>query len=150
MAAYTNKYHLIKPSFDDFGDVTELNSNMDIIDEALAKHDEHTSAKDNPHEVTAAQVGAAVAVSYTATISATWAGTAAPYTQTVTVTGIAPTDKQVHITPVYSTINADAVTQQKAWNLISKGDVTATNTIKFTCFDKKPTVPINVSVEVTR
>lgn len=96
------------------------------------------------------QIGAAVAASYTATISATWAGIAAPYTQTVTVTGIAPTDKQVHITPVYSTINADAVTQQKAWNLISKGEVTATNTIKFTCFDKKPTVPINVSVEVTR
>lgn len=37
MATYTNKYHLKKPSFDDFGDISDLNGNMDILDEVLGK-----------------------------------------------------------------------------------------------------------------
>lgn len=96
------------------------------------------------------QIGAAVAVSYTATISATWAGTAAPYTQTVTVTGIAPTDKQVHITPVYSSSNATALQEKEAWNMIGKADVTTANTLTFTCFADKPATAITIAVEVIR
>lgn len=36
MATYTTKYHLKKPALEDFGDVADINSNMDIIDETLA------------------------------------------------------------------------------------------------------------------
>ena len=35
MATYTTKYHLKKPALEDFGDVADINSNMDIIDETL-------------------------------------------------------------------------------------------------------------------
>lgn len=35
MATYTTKYHLKKPALEDFGDVADINANMDIIDETL-------------------------------------------------------------------------------------------------------------------
>ena len=35
MATYTTKYHLKKPALEDFGNVADINSNMDIIDETL-------------------------------------------------------------------------------------------------------------------
>ena len=35
MATYTTKYRLKKPALEDFGDVADINANMDIIDGAL-------------------------------------------------------------------------------------------------------------------
>ena len=35
MATYTTKYYLKKPALEDFGDVADINANMDIIDETL-------------------------------------------------------------------------------------------------------------------
>lgn len=35
MATYTTKYHLKKPALEDFGDIADINANMDIIDETL-------------------------------------------------------------------------------------------------------------------
>lgn len=37
MATYTTKYHLKKPALEDFGDVADINANMDIIDETLTQ-----------------------------------------------------------------------------------------------------------------
>lgn len=37
MATYTENYHLKKPGLEDFGDVADLNANMDAIDAALIK-----------------------------------------------------------------------------------------------------------------
>lgn len=88
--------------------------------------------------------------SYTATISTTWSGSAAPYTQVLTVSGLLTTDKQVHISPNYSTTLATAKAQQEAWNLIAMGDVTANNQITFKCFGDKPTTAIPIKLEVTR
>lgn len=53
--------------------------------DAVASHVSDTS---NPHNVTAAQVGAATAPAVgSISFSASWTGAASPYTQTVTVTG---------------------------------------------------------------
>lgn len=95
-------------------------------------------------------LGLAATGSYTATISTTWSGSAAPYTQVVTVSGLLTTDKQVHITPDYSTALATSKAQQEAWNLVSKGDVTANNQITLTCFGDKPMTAVPVKLEVTR
>lgn len=86
--------------------------------------------------------------SYTASLSTTWTGTSAPYTQSVSLRGILSTDKP-HITPVYSTTNATAILEKKAWNCISKA-VTSVGKITFTCFEEKPTQALSLQIEVIR
>lgn len=86
--------------------------------------------------------------SYTASLSTTWTGTSAPYTQSISISGILSTDKP-HITPVYSTTNATAILEKKAWNCISKA-VTSAGKITFTCFEEKPTQALSLQIEVIR
>ncbi|PWM50147.1 MAG: hypothetical protein DBX41_06115, partial [Clostridiales bacterium] len=85
---------------------------------------------------------------YTASLSTTWTGTSAPYTQSISISGILSTDKP-HITPVYSTTNATAILEKKAWNCISKA-VTSAGKITFTCFEEKPTQALSLQIEVIR
>lgn len=58
---YTENYNLKKPDTNDYVSPAAFNENADAIDAKLKEHDDHAAAKDNPHEVTAAQVGAAEA-----------------------------------------------------------------------------------------
>lgn len=76
-----------------------------------------------------------------------WSSTA-PFTQTVAVEGILATD-QPHISPVYSTTLATAISQKENWAMVCKA-VTANGSITFTCFEDKPTVNIPVQLEVNR
>lgn len=85
---------------------------------------------------------------FTATLGTTWAGSAAPYTQTVSVIGILATDFP-HITPVYSTTLATALAQQEAWGMVSYAEA-VTGGIKFTCPEDKPTVAVPIQIEVMR
>ena len=55
---YTANYSLKKPETNDYVSPAAFNENADVIDAKLKEHDDHAAAKDNPHEVTAAQVGA--------------------------------------------------------------------------------------------
>lgn len=82
------------------------------------------------------------------TISTAWAGTVAPYTQDVTVTGMTA-DDEPHIMPVYSETLATAQAQEDAYSMISKA-VSGTNKITFTCHFTKPTTAIPIEVEVIR
>ena len=93
-------------------------------------------------------LGAASRAFYTATITTTWTGSAAPYTQSVTVSGILSTDYP-HITPVYSTTNSTAIAQKDAWAKVSKA-TTESGKITFTCFEGKPTTAIPIQIEVMR
>ena len=90
----------------------------------------------------ASDAGAAVT---TATITDTWTGASAPYTQEVTVTGMTA-DYEPMICPVYSTVNATAILQQNAWNLVSSA-VTGTDKITFTCFKQKPITAIPIQIK---
>lgn len=88
---------------------------------------------------------------FLATVSlpaAGWAGDAAPYTQSVTVSGILATDFP-HITPVYSSTLATALAQKEAWSMVNQG-VPGAGEITFTCFEDKPTVEIPIQIEVMR
>ena len=87
-------------------------------------------------------------ISKTATITTTWSGSSAPYTQDVSVSGILASDTP-HITPVYSTTNSTAITQKEAWGCVSKA-VTSDGKITFTCFEEKPTTAIPIQIEVNR
>ena len=85
-------------------------------------------------------------VTFTATITATWTGSSAPYTQTVAVTGLASTDI-IMVSPVYDANNTTAIAQKEAWNFISK-IVPGTNSIDITCFEDKPVTAIPIQIRV--
>ena len=93
-------------------------------------------------------LGAASRATYTATITTSWTGSSAPYTQGVPVSGILATDCP-HITPVYSSTLSTALGQKGAWSMVSKAETSA-NTITFTCFEEKPTAAIPIQIEVIR
>lgn len=104
-------------------------------------------AKNKP-TYTAADVGAAVTDTYSATISPTWSGNAAPYTQSITVSGLLDSDTP-DITPDYSSDNVTAIAQREAWGLIGKA-VTGANSITFVCFEEKPVTAIPIQIRVVR
>lgn len=85
---------------------------------------------------------------FTATLSATWVGSAAPYTQNVSIPGVLATDAP-HVTPDYSTILATALAQREAWSMVSYAEAVAGG-IKFTCLEDKPAVAIPIQIEVMR
>lgn len=85
---------------------------------------------------------------YTTTISTTWTGSNAPYTQTIAVSGILATDNPV-VDCVLSAATATALLQEKAWNCISR-ITTAANSITVTCNKKKPVTAIPIQLKVVR
>lgn len=87
-------------------------------------------------------------ITRTAKLSTTWSGSSAPYTQSISVTGILSTDAP-HITPVYSSTLETALMEKDAWAMISKAE-TSDGTITFTCFEDKPTTAISIQIEVNR
>lgn len=85
---------------------------------------------------------------YAATISTTWIGSSAPYTQTVTVSGLLSTDIPIFgIVP--STTTATALLQKEAWNMIGKIETIA-NGITITCYEEKPTTAIPIQIRVVK
>ena len=83
-----------------------------------------------------------------ATIPTNWSGSSAPYTQSISVTGILSTDAP-HITPVYSSTLETALMEKDAWAMISKAE-TSNGTVTFTCFEDKPATEIPIQIEVMR
>lgn len=77
-------------------------------------------------------------------LTSAWVGTSAPYTQSISVAGITEDDNLI-IAPIYSTTNATAILQKKAWNLISKV-IPGAGVITATCFEEKPTTNITIRI----
>lgn len=84
----------------------------------------------------------------TATIPSSGWSSSAPYTQTVMVAGVLATDSP-HVSPVYNSTLATAQAQKEAWSAVSKAEA-ADGSIKFYCFEDKPSVDIPIQVEVNR
>lgn len=82
----------------------------------------------------------------TATISTTWSGATAPFTQHVAVAGITA-EMSPLVSPVYSTSNPTALLQKEAWACINKA-VTYSGGVTFTCFEGKPTTAIPILIKV--
>lgn len=139
-------------------DISKAQDTADSAQEAAEKAQESAdAAQETADEAkTAAENALTDAKTYTdskhfkktATISTTWTGNAAPYTQEVAVEGVLATDYP-HVWPVYSDTLATALLEQEAWLMIGKG-VPGEGKITFTCLEEKPAVAIPIQIEVNR
>ena len=77
-----------------------------------------------------------------------WAGSSAPYTQTVSIEGILASDMP-HVFPVYSAGISSARAEKSAWARVSDAEAEAGG-IKFSCFEEKPSTSISIQIEVNR
>lgn len=132
----------------------------------------HINDKNNPHGVTASQigavpnattvngkpltgnislsagdVGAATKAVYTATLSTSWSGSG-PYTQTVKISGIT-SDMVPVVDVVLSSSSSTAKNQLAAWACVGK-IVTNNGSITATCYDEKPTTSIPIQLLVVQ
>lgn len=83
----------------------------------------------------------------TATLAAVdWQGDIAPYTQTVSVSGITSSIIPF-IAPCYSDTIETALEQRVEWSKITKA-ISDTNSITFKCYEDKPTVDLTVIIKV--
>ena len=98
--------------------------------------------------VLSGSTGGASVTTYSVTIpSASWTGSSAPYTKTVTVTGLLATDEPIIDVNLTGTYTTDQTTRTN-WSKVYDGD-TATNSITFYA-DAVPTADIPVRIKVIR
>ena len=83
----------------------------------------------------------------TTTLNTSWSGSSAPYTKTISVSGILSTDAPF-IDIVMSGTYATDTARQEAWGYIYRA-VTADNAITFYATDK-PTVSLPLQIKVLR
>jgi len=134
MATTTPNIGLTKPDSNEYYNISVFNGNADILDTAVNSLNTSINNKANK------------SVTYTATLTAAgWTGSG-PYTQTVTVTGIASTDEPI-VDVSLSSDNATAAAELEAWAMVSK-ITTSTNSITAVCLDDKPEVNLNIRLKV--
>lgn len=85
-------------------------------------------------------------VAKTATLTATGWSASAPYTQSVTVSGLTDT-KRAMAYPVYGSNTATNLALKEACGMVSFASRSG-STLTFTCLEDKPTVSIPITVEV--
>ena len=130
MATNSTNLGLVKPDPTDYYDSAQFNENMDILDEEVAQK-------------------AAAPKHFTAALQAAyWLGSTAPYTQTVTVTGLLSTDRPIVDVALTGTAETDMPILE-AWGLVSR-ITTAENSITAVCYEDKPEVDIPIQMEVIR
>jgi len=143
---YTPNYGLKKPEQDDFYNVEDFNDNADIVDEELKelndKVDSHLA-----ENATLSALGHVKHGIINVTLDTTWSGTSAPFSKTVTVSGILTTDTPI-IDIVMSGTYATDEARQEAWGYIYRA-VTANGSITFYATEK-PTVSLPIQIKVVR
>lgn len=88
------------------------------------------------------------AVTYTATLTTAGWSASAPYTQTVTVSGLLATDNPI-ADVVLSSTAATAQAQIEAWGCVGRM-VAAVNSFTAYCYETKPTTAIPLQFKVVR
>ena len=154
---YPNRYKLVPvPESDDTfdfeavpGTVTQegtfLNKANLLTDETAARF----GLTDDPTVDDAFSMAAVKPAYFSATLLATaWTGSAAPYTQTVTVTGLLSTDRPIADVALTGTASTDTAILE-AWGLVSR-ITTADGSITAVCYEDKPEVDIPIQMEVIR
>lgn len=94
-----------------------------------------------------------IATVQTQILSTAWVGVG-PYTTdiTLTVSGetISESTHDINVSPIWSSNVETARLEMKGYSNISKGDISSNNTLTITCFDLKPTVDLNLMLEVIK
>lgn len=85
---------------------------------------------------------------YTGTLTSSGWTSAAPYTQTLSISGILSTDVPV-VDVVLSSTSSTAISQTEAWSCVSKIE-TAAGSITATCLEEKPAIDIPIQLKVVR
>lgn len=85
---------------------------------------------------------------YTATLLASGWSNQAPYTQTVNISGILPTDTPI-IDVVLSSTTSTAISQLESWGYVSQIE-TRNGSIFAVCLEEKPTVNIPIQLKLIR
>lgn len=85
---------------------------------------------------------------FSATLNAESWSSSAPYTQTVSVSGVLSTDNPL-VDIVLSSTTATAKNEAAAWGCVSK-ITTASDAITATCLEEKPTVNMTIQLKVVR
>lgn len=118
--------------------------------EASHKHDDRYYTESEIDAMMSGLGGGASVTQFPVSItSAGWVGSVAPFTNTLSISGILETDSP-HVSIVYSDVLDTALLEKAAYSCVDMVKATAADTIVFTCFEEKPTQNINVSMEVFR
>lgn len=155
---------------------TALNAeNLNHIEDALAEHDETLgkrlpvaggtmtgninmggmwvyglSEPNNPSDAATKNYVDGKRVTYMWTLDTSWTASGdGSYYKMITVNGILATDLP-HVTLVTADDLATAKSQRESWNMVSEAYVEEANKITFVCYDSKPTVALNLQIEVIR
>lgn len=118
---------------------TEIDNKLD--DKANSEHG---------HKTLEESIGAKASVKFFNAIlpSSGWVGDAAPYTQTISIDGVLDTDVPI-VDIVQSGDTENAKAELEAWGHVSRID-TSHNAITATCYSNKPSVDLNIHMEVLR
>lgn len=127
------------------GDYDDL-SNKPTIPTLLSTTGSSTTEGMTQDAITTELSGKATVSKYTATLSTSWDGSSAPYTQTVSVPGILSTDVPI-VDVVLSSTTSTAISQLEAWSCVSK-ITTSNGSITATCLAEKPTSSIPIQLLV--
>lgn len=133
----------------------------DIYDQLVAKYNEvaqaasdaidavnnHIPDTNNPHNVTAAQIGAATVARFTAALPVSGWSETAPYTQTVSVEGIEVADEP--FIDVYLTDVDNEVDIIESWGCVDRV-VSGDGSITAYCYSDVPAVDIPMIFKVVR
>ena len=86
-------------------------------------------------------------------LSTEWTGTG-PFEDTIPITiageQITNTTHDIKVSLVLSSDINIAKQEQESYSYFSKGEISATNVLKITCFDYKPSVNLNLLLEVVK
>lgn len=123
----------------------ESEANKTIIEQATGSS---TSSVMSQDAVTTQLNTKATTNLYTATLLSSGWSSSAPYTQTVSVSGILSTDTPI-ADVVLDVVTSTAMAQISAWMCVSNIE-TADGSITATCLEEKPTIDIPIQLKVVR
>lgn len=123
----------------------ESEANKTIVEQTIGTS---TSSVMSQDAVTTQLNNKATTNLYTATLTSSGWSSSAPYTQTVSVSGILSTDTPI-ADVVLDVVTSTAMAQISAWMCVSNIE-TADGSITATCFENKPEIDIPIQLKVVR
>lgn len=126
--------------------ISSLQSEVSSLSQSVTTQGQSISTlQGNVSTINSELSGKAKRYIYNTILSTTWSGSTAPYTQTIAISGIT-TDDTPHITPIYS---EDIENEIQVWSMVVRA-VTSDGSITFYCYGDKPTIAIDLQIEVIR